>query len=116
MVPPLGNSGQQNNSQDNSNNGNNNNNNSTTTNSTNGNLTINTGINNPINSTATAVTIDKDKGTFGKLFHYLNEMKKELELAQKQRREGQLENQRLREKCQQLDDRLATEQVKGTGT
>ena len=42
-------------------------------------------------------------------------MKKELELAQKQRREGQLENQRLREKCQQLDDRLATEQAKGTG-
>ena len=67
-------------------------------------------------TTTTSTPVDKDKGTFGKLFHYLNEMKKELELAQKQRREGQLENQRLREKCQQLDDRLATEQAKGTGT
>ena len=66
-------------------------------------------------TTTTSTPVDKDKGTFGKLFHYLNEMKKELELAQKQRREGQLENQRLREKCQQLDDRLATEQAKGTG-
>ena len=59
---------------------------------------------------------EKDKSsTFGKLFHYMNEMKKELEIAQKQRREGQLETQRLREKCQQLDDRLAMEHSKGVG-
>lgn len=41
-----------------------------------------------------------------KLSHYLLEMKKELEVAQKQRREKQLETQRLREKCQQLEDQL----------
>lgn len=56
---------------------------------------------------------EKDKSSaFGKLFHYMNEMKKELETAQKQRREGQLETQRLREKCQQLDDRLEMEHSK----
>ena len=59
---------------------------------------------------------EKDKASaFGKLFHYMNEMKKELEVAQKQRREGQLETQRLREKCQQLDDRLAMEHSKSAG-
>jgi hypothetical protein len=59
---------------------------------------------------------DKDKASaFGKLFHYMNEMKKELEVAQKQRREGQLETQRLREKCQQMEDRLAMEHSKSAG-
>ena len=38
-----------------------------------------------------------------------------LQTAQKQRREGQLETQRLREKCQQLDDRLAGEQSRAAG-
>lgn len=47
-----------------------------------------------------------------KLFHYLLEMKKELDLLNKQRREKQLETQRLREKCQQLEDSLAAEQAR----
>ena len=69
-----------------------------------------------ISSTFTASNAEKDKtSAFGKLFHYMNEMKKELEVAQKQRREGQLETQRLREKCQQLDDRLAMEHSKSAG-
>jgi hypothetical protein len=54
-----------------------------------------------------AVSEEKDKdNSMAKLSHYLLEMKKELEVAQKQRREKQLETQRLREKCQQLEDQL----------
>jgi uncharacterized protein YdcH (DUF465 family) len=70
----------------------------------------------PSSSTFLLGNSDKDKASaFGRLFHYVNEMKKELENAQKQRREGQLETQRLREKCQQLDDRLAVEHSKSAG-
>ena len=69
-----------------------------------------------MSSTSLIANNEKDKSSaFGKLFHYINEMKKELESAQKQRREGQLETQRLREKCQQLDDRLEMEQSKSAG-
>ena len=54
---------------------------------------------------------EKDKdNSMAKLSHYLLEMKKELDAAQKQRREKQLETQRLREKCQQLEDQLVAEQ------
>lgn len=55
---------------------------------------------------------DKDKSSFGKMSHYVNEMKKELDIFQKQRKEMQLEMQRLREKCQQLEDQLTVEQSK----
>ena len=69
-----------------------------------------------MSSTSLIANNEKDKSSaFGKLFHYMNEMKKELESAQKQRREGQLETQRLREKCQQLDDRLEMEQSRSAG-
>lgn len=79
-------------------------------------LTLNPGSTSTSNGTFLIGNSDKDKtSAFGKLFHYVNEMKKELENAQKQRREGQLETQRLREKCQQLDDRLAVEHSKSAG-
>jgi hypothetical protein len=49
---------------------------------------------------------------YGKLFHYLNEMKKELEISQSKNNEGRLEMQRLRERNQQLTDQLLLEQSK----
>eukprot|EP01036_Dinobryon_divergens_P028002 gene28002-36882_t len=64
-------------------------------------------------SGASALSEEKDKdNSMAKLSHYLLEMKKELDVAQKQRREKQLETQRLREKCQQLEDQLKAEQSK----
>ena len=42
-------------------------------------------------------------------------MKKELDMSQKQRKETQLEMLRLRERCQQLEDRLSLEQSKTQG-
>lgn len=54
---------------------------------------------------------EKDK-SFGKLSHYLTEMKKELDISNRQRKEMQLEMQRLHEKCQQLEDYLTIEQSK----
>lgn len=45
--------------------------------------------------------------SLGKLAHYLHEMKQELDVATRQRRESNLETQRLREKCVNLEDRLA---------
>lgn len=62
----------------------------------------------PTSSASSQLLADKDKG-FPKLFHHIGEIKKELELLQKQKKEWQLESQRLREKCQQLEDRLASE-------
>ena len=49
-------------------------------------------------------------GGYGKLFHYINEMKKELELSQSKNGESRLEMQRLRERNQQLADQLSLEQ------
>ena len=66
------------------------------------------------NNSSNANNTDKDK-SFGKLSHYLAEMKKELDVSQKQRKETQLEMLRLRERCQQLEDRLALEQSKTQG-
>ena len=64
-------------------------------------------------SNSSSSTAEKEKIGLGRLTHYLNEMKKELEVAQKQRKDTQLETQRLREKCQQLEDKLSMEQTKG---
>ena len=51
---------------------------------------------------------DKDK-SLARMSHYLNELRRELDLASKQRKEHSLEMKRLREKCQQLEDKLAVE-------
>ncbi len=50
--------------------------------------------------------------SFAKLSHHMTEMKKELEVCTKNRRDSNIEVQRLREKCQQLEDRVALEKSK----
>ena len=55
--------------------------------------------------------IDKEKSS-GKMSHYLNEMRKELDAVTKQRKEMVLEMQQLREKCNRLEDQLSVEQSK----
>jgi hypothetical protein len=65
-------------------------------------------------SSSTQFVSEKDK-SFTKLFHHLSETKKELEGLQKQRKEWSLESQRLREKCQQLEDRIITETSRCAG-
>lgn len=64
-------------------------------------------------STAQFVS-EKDK-SFTKLLYHLSETKKEVETLQKQRKEWSLESQRLREKCQQLEDRISTETSRCAG-
>ncbi len=54
---------------------------------------------------------DKDK-SFGKMAHYLNELKKEIDNASKAKKENGLETQRLRERCVQLEERLQSEKNK----
>ena len=69
-----------------------------------------------------ANSLKKDSGSagcsksqsFGKLSHLINEMKKEVDLATKQRRESNLETQRLREKCMHLESLLAASNSKNT--
>ena len=61
---------------------------------------------------ASSLSTDEKDVHFNKLSHYLAEMKRELDLAQKQRKDKALESQRLREKCQQLEERLRSEQRK----
>jgi len=57
---------------------------------------------------------EKEK-SFAKMAHYLGELKRELDAAQKQRRDATLETQALRDKCQQLEDRLSVEQARAQG-
>ena len=57
---------------------------------------------------------EKEK-SFAKMAHYLGELKRELDAAQKQRRDANLETQALRDKCQQLEDRLSVEQARAQG-
>jgi archaellum component FlaC len=47
---------------------------------------------------------EKDKGGYGKMSYYLNEMRKELEAEKVYKRDKQIELQRLRERCQYLED------------
>lgn len=56
----------------------------------------------------TSSSSDKDK-SLARMSHYLNELRRELDMASKQRKEHSLEMKRLREKCQQLEDKLAVE-------
>jgi hypothetical protein len=56
--------------------------------------------------------VDSKDKSFAKLSHHMSEMKKELEIFAKQRRENTLEMQRLREKCQQLEDRVSIEHTR----
>ena len=80
---------------------------STTTNSTSGSTSG--------SSSTTNTPRESTKGhSLGKLSHYLNEMKQELDVATRQRRESNLETQRLREKCVHLEDRLAAASSKNT--
>lgn len=55
---------------------------------------------------AAAVTTDEKDAHFSKMSHYLQELKRELDAVQKQRKDKHLETQRLREKCQQLEEKL----------
>lgn len=57
---------------------------------------------------------EKEK-SFAKMAHYLSELKRELDAAQKQRKDASLEMQGLRDKCQQLEDRLSVEQARAQG-
>jgi hypothetical protein len=54
---------------------------------------------------------DKDK-SFGKMSHYVNELKKELDSASRSRKELVLETQRLRERCIQFEEKLQSEKNK----
>lgn len=56
---------------------------------------------------------DRDKA-FGKMSHYVNELKKELDSAAKARKEHGLETQRLRERCIQLEEKLQSEKSKNS--
>lgn len=56
---------------------------------------------------------DKDK-SFGRMSHYVNELKKELDSAAKSRKEHALETQRLRERCIQLEEKLQSEKSKNS--
>lgn len=66
-----------------------------------------------VTSTVSNSNLEKDK-SFVKISNHMNEMKRELETLQKQKRDSSLESQRLREKCQQLEDRLASEQSRNS--
>jgi len=66
----------------------------------------------PVNNSSNSINVnDKDK-SFPKLYHLLNEFTKELKNPEKRLRDSQIEVQRLREKCQQLEDHLILEQTK----
>jgi hypothetical protein len=54
---------------------------------------------------------EKDK-SFGKMSHYVNELKKELDHACRSRKENLLETQRLRERCVQMEEKLQSEKQK----
>lgn len=58
--------------------------------------------------------VEKEK-SFAKMAHYISELKRELDVAQKQRKDASLETQGLRDKCQQLEDRLSVEQARAQG-
>ena len=62
-------------------------------------------------TTAASGSSGKDK-SFGKMSHYINELKKELDQAAWHKRESGLETQRLREKCLHLEDKLQAERSK----
>mmetsp|Transcript_23465 Transcript_23465/g.21338 ORF Transcript_23465/g.21338 Transcript_23465/m.21338 type:complete len:352 (-) Transcript_23465:80-1135(-) len=64
-------------------------------------------------SNAPVVEREKEK-SFHRIYNHLSEMKKEVEALQKQKKDWQLESQRLRERCQQLEERLTSETIRCT--
>jgi hypothetical protein len=64
-------------------------------------------------STNGASTTDRERDkSFGKMAHYVNELKKELDSASRSRKELLLETQRLRERCIQFEEKLQSERNK----
>jgi hypothetical protein len=65
----------------------------------------------PASSSSHPPDREKDK-SFGKMSHYVNELKKELDYACRSRKEHNLETQRLRERCVQMEEKLQSERNK----